>query len=439
MRTRVRRAVQGLLVACALLAAAEGLTRTVAGSPTIPLVAELPQGTGGWFTEGEGTLQPTWQARDVIDPVPIAPEGPRVIWLGGSSVHGGNPDVKLTGEAPALAAALLGVDVVNLGGPGMDTGTIAAMLPDALRLRPDVVVFYEGHNDLGNAVFTNRYGDARTIWVARARGLLGFSRLFELLEGRIRAREVIRLPTPGTEGSYRVEPGRREVIHQRFEERLRSIARAVHAAGARLVLLTPVSNPLTPYLEGSCPREYATLGLRTFQRPEAIAVDRVQPEALAAALVAAPDCPELRLIAARHAADRGEAGALEIFDALRDEDPLPLRADRHMVETIRSVARTEGAMLVDVNAAFRELGGGIEPADYFIDFVHPSAEGYQAIAALAAPVIAGALGIGPPDATLPALAPSTFSACHAKVCRGGGGGFPGMGPPGPRGGGPPGR
>ena len=57
----------------------------------------------------------------------------------------------------------------------MDTVSIGAILDDVLSLDPDVLVLYTGHNELGNAVFTGRYGDAETARIATLRAMLGGS------------------------------------------------------------------------------------------------------------------------------------------------------------------------------------------------------------------------------------------------------------------------
>jgi len=57
------------------------------------------------------------------------------------------------------------------------------------------------------------------------------------------------------------------------------------------------------------------------------------------------------------------------------------------VEMIRRVAEEEGLLLVDINASFRERGGGLEPEAWFIDNLHPSPRGQRAISRHVAPTL----------------------------------------------------
>jgi hypothetical protein len=96
----------------------------------------------------------------------------------------------------------------------------------------------------------------------------------------------------------------------------------------------------------------------------------------AARRAADTDCPDLLWL---HGVVNGDAEAL---DRARDLDHLPLRADRETVQLIRKIAEEEGATLVDVDAQLRHRGGGIAPANLFVDQVHYSQAGHRELARL---------------------------------------------------------
>jgi lysophospholipase L1-like esterase len=415
-RSRVKRLGAGLVTAALMLAAAEGTSRMLTGEPVPELVAQMPDGSDRFFDRTDTTLEPLYQKVLKEGPIPITPTSgtPRVIWLGGSSLRGADPSLEKAQEAAAQVGALLSVETVNLAAPGMDTGLIVGLLPDVLALQPSAVVIYTGHNDIGTAVFAHRYGDARTVWVAHTRQILGGLRLFQLLEVAMRGREIVRFPTPQDDKRFRMTPAIRSAVRQRFKERLGQIVRTLRAANVPVVVSTVISNPVAPSLEWSCPDALKQLGA-PHHRAEAFDVTPIPPEAVDAALAETGDCFDLRWLKARLEPDRKTATAG--LDALRDEDELPVRADRATVELIRHVARQEGAVLVDAAATARQIGQGIEPPEWFNDPVHFSKEGEKAMAAILAPGVAKALGLPEPKVAIDPPATLGLSTCAFWACR----------------------
>ena len=69
------------------------------------------------------------------------------------------------------------------------------------------------------------------------------------------------------------------------------------------------------------------------------------------------------------------------FVRARDEDVCPLRAFEAIQEIVRDVARESKVPLIDFAALVdRESADGIPGADWFLDHVHPTIEGYQRLA-----------------------------------------------------------
>jgi len=407
----------GLLVALALLACAELLARQLAGVPQPTLVARMPDGSDELFQRQEGQLLPRYQ-KDFAQPIPLqaSPDERRVVWLGGSSIWSGESKDALAQAAPTAVGRALGVTTVNLGGPGLDTGHLVALLPEVLELAPDAVVIYTGHNDLGNAVFFNRYGDAEHALIARARAQLGRLRLFQLLEALF-SRQVFVLPMPDNRGSFTLDAAQRARVNLHLYERLGRIVRSLHTAQIPVVLATVVSNPVAPSLEWRCPAQLRRLGGLGNAR-DVVSVDHISLDDVEQALHMRPDCADLKWLHARLLADQGDRQAgMQALDQLRDSDPLPLRATRSSVSAIRLVAWEEGARLADAAAVFRQAGGGLEPPAWFRDSVHLSTLGNQALAAVIAPELAQALDLPFPDLALPAVDATHFSWCESSGCR----------------------
>ena len=410
--TAPRKLLTGLIVAALFLCLVEVGFRAVLGAPTPELAATLPDGNGALIRRTESGLEATYQyerRQPAVRPKQGS-EGPRVVWLGGSSIHGGSRDITRREEAPGRAGDLLGVESLNFAGIGMDTVSIGAILDDVLTLKPDVIVLYTGHNELGNAVFTGRYGDAGTARVATLRAALGSSRLFQALEMAIRGRETLTLPSEDSEGQFTVSERTRKEIQWRFAERLNHIVSKAQANGVRVVMTTLMSNAVAPSMEFECPEAMRRAGYPSF-RPEALPVRDLRDADIDAAEVMSPGCRDLIWLRARRAADR------EMLDRLRDRDPLPVRAGRSLNETIRSVASQTGAVLVDVDRMARAAGGGLEPSAWFLDPMHLTVDGHDALARMVGEAVASLVGVKAPG---PAVAPESeldLAGCGGEGCR----------------------
>lgn len=411
MRTPIKLAF-GLLTAIVMLGSLELILRAVAGSPTPELAATLPGGTGELLRSTDRGVEPMYQQTRRQGEVSRArgENGRRVIWVGGSSIHGGTQGITRAEEAPGRLASLLDVESLNFGGIGMDTVSIGAIIEDLMELNPDVLVVYTGHNELGNAVFTGRYGDEATARIAVWRARLGSVRLYQALESVIRGREVLRLPSAATEGQFAVTDRVRSEIYWRFRERLRYIVNVAAMSGVPTVLATLMSNPAAPSIEWQCPEAIKRAGI-TSVRPEALAVDALKPSDLSAAEALAPACRDLAWVQARRNGDRAA------LDKLRDSDPLPVRADRQINAVIRGVARETGATLVEVDGFARVAGGGIEPCAWFLDPMHLTVEGHDALARMVAQGVAPLLAMKPPAMPPPPAEAKDRAGCCSEGCR----------------------
>ena len=404
--------VAGLLIAAAFLLVVEGLLRVTLGPPVPELAATMPDGSQELIRHTESGIAPLYQHTRKQPAVSATRPGttPRIVWLGGSSIHGGSRDITREEEAPGRAGALLGVESLNFAGIGIDTVAIGAILENVLTLRPDVLVLYTGHNELGNAVFTGRYGDARTAQIATLRARFGASRLYQTLEMVIRGRETLTLPSERNERQYTVGEATRTEIHWRYEERLRHIVSVASSSGVKVVLATLMSNPVAPSMEFSCPEAMKRAGFRGV-RPEAMPVDQLTDANIAAAEAMAPGCRDLQWLRARRAGD------VATLDELRDTDPLPVRADRTLNGIIRRVAAETGATLVDVEASARMAGAGLEPSAWFLDPMHLTVDGHDALARMVAQGVAPLLSLKAPALASAPTEERDLAGCCTEGCR----------------------
>ena len=402
----------GLLIAAIALLVLEGLLRVALGPPTPELAATMPDGAQSLIRRTEAGIQPVYQDTRKQPPVSVERSGTkrRVVWLGGSSIHGGSGGISREEEAPGRMGELLGVESLNFAGIGLDTVAIGAILDDVLSIKPDVLVVYSGHNELGNAVFTGRYGDERTARIATLRARFGVSRLYQALEMAIRGRETLTLPSAANEQQFSIGEATRTEIHWRYEERLRHIVAKASASGVPVVLATLMSNPVAPSMEFSCPEAMKRAGFRGI-RPEALPVAELVESDIAAAEAMAPGCRDLAWIRARRA---GDAAAL---DELRDTDPLPVRADRTLNGVIRRVATETGATLVDVEGFARMAGSGLEPSAWFLDPMHLTAGGHDALARMVAQGVAPLVALKAPTLAPIPTTERDLAGCCTEGCR----------------------
>lgn len=177
----------------------------------------------------------------------------RVVCLGGSSTFGYTvTDGK---EWPARLGELLGpsVDVVNAGRPGSTTWSDFRYLRDRLlRLEPDVVILYEGFNDMWRGIRRHMreqpdYGivderlpadegealdlGPRRPWPVRLSFVM--RQVGDVLEDRLEPPEVRDLP-PSAKESFRFDPA----IVDLYARNLRAMVRLCHARGVPVAVAT---------------------------------------------------------------------------------------------------------------------------------------------------------------------------------------------------------
>lgn len=408
VRAPLLRLALGLLVACGVLAAVEGGLRLAFGPPPPPrfVAAVWRPDVPPLRVAGERVF-PDFQEAYAAPPFPVLPfpGTARVMVFGESSVRGGSrlpPDLEIPARLEADLRGLgVPAEVINLGRPALDSGGIRWIGEQALDLGPSVVVVYAGHNDIGNAYMSSRYGDPGSTLVVRGRILLEGLRLHDLM---------VRLLRPGAGGLSHHAPSRdgprplpasaRLWAEADFGRNLAHLVRACRARGVGVVLGTPASrlgtwSATTPI----CPDALPPGTWRASPSGPVLEGRAADAAAIEAALRRVPDCPEALFLRGRLRVQTGEfdAGIADLRRA-RDLDPEPVRATRGIVAAIHEVGAEEGGTVVDVDAAFAALPNSDA---LFIDPLHPSAEGHRRIAALLAPAVARELAARPPSLGTP--------------------------------------
>jgi len=301
---------------------------------------------------------------------PRKPPGAVRVFVLGSSAAQGDPEPAF-GIARQLEVLLreqypgAPIEVVNAAATAVNSHYVYAAAKAALRLEPDVLVVYEGNNEV-----VGPYGAGTVLTAAapplplvRAAVALQRTRLGQLVtnEARAAARGLDRRRAPGAWHGMKMFLDRQlapgdpalERTYRNYEGNLADTIEAAHAAGVPVVLSTVAVN------------------LRS-----------CGPFASAAAAEA------YRL--GREELDRGQdERARRLFERARDLDSLRFRADGRMNAIVRDVARLEaGVRLVDAEAALaRQSPHGVPGDESFLDHVHLTFHGnYLLAVALFGPV-----------------------------------------------------
>ncbi len=347
------RAVGGVAVAAVFLGAAELVLRGLLGPPppAVRVFAGL-QSPEDWLVwDGDQVRAASRSAADGprTQGFSCGATGPRILFLGGSSVHGGSPGLSEAQEFPALVGQALGVEALNLAAPGLDSHSLVELYEDFGDCRADLVVAYSGHNDLGNVRFYDRYGTVAQGVAARVSSRLGQLQLYVQL----------RRAVGGESGQERAVGGKRSHVPDALEtERVGAALVAFEAnvkrlrwltaeQGQTLVLIPPLSDLLSKPVDQTCDE------------------DRCPQQLHAAALVKARSDP---------------AAAADMLREARDQDLVALRAPTR-AHAILAAAAGDHVVLVDLEATVPQDATVPVPASaLFADAIHFSAEGHEAVA-----------------------------------------------------------
>jgi lysophospholipase L1-like esterase len=337
------------------------------------------------------------------------PASRRIFVLGGSTVQGSPYSIqtsfatwlrlKLQAASPATQ-----FEVVNCGGISYASYRVAKILDQVLGHQPDAIVIYTGHNEF---LEDREYEQIRELsrvrqWITRAAAQWRTaSWLQDQLRRSDRPRSLLpsevdaRLDHHDGMGKYVRDGDWRTGVEQHFSQTLQRMIVTTRRAGVPLVLCVParelvdtapfkiVPPPSLP------PQESAAL-----QAAEAVFQDLEQPteQRLAAAQTALAIDPEhagAHYVAGRLYRERGDADpARKHLVAAADFDVCPLRATTPIIRAVIELAQSYDVPLVHTPELLDQrdwrgirLPDGIADPEYFVDHVHPTIGGHQAIAA----------------------------------------------------------
>ena len=353
------KAVMGLLVATAILGGAELYLRSVFGPPPPAVqVHSRAEFRGDWFQERNGQVFPNYQHHKV-GVFSTRKTAPRFAVLGGSTVHGGTPNLNHRQEFSALLGEKVRAKAVNLGNPSLDSHDLVKIL-ERLRAYPmDAWVVYTGHNDFGNGYFLQRYrgwpGGLRAHGRSFLEGLQMFWQLRKMTRLAVSHGAV---PDPSRQfAAPGIGPAQKSHMLMDYLRNIRRIIWMAEQDAVPLVLVVPASSLLLPPL-GACDDSSA---MSLWEKGKAMK-------------------------------DAGEPGAAYVLRTARDADCIPLRMLGAAGKGLRGLPGSPVLRVIDAPAQLpAEPGLDVPAASLFVDHVHLSAAGHRAMADLLAPGLAGVL------------------------------------------------
>jgi len=413
------------LAGLGLVVATEGLLRFVPGlGPAALVVERAEQGdetlhavsrfySQRFFFGQRGHLAAAGQMAERSFIQPAAANLYRVVFIGASTVQGFPHPRRLA--AASFLEEMLGdvlpdneVEVFNLGITSIASFAVAQVVEDAMVLEPDLVIVYTGHNE-----FYGIYGvgDEPTPRYNRLNYALRQLHLSHLVQEGVKLFEdrgdssTDLLKLMAERGQVPAGSPRRQAAERHLRENLEQIAATCAEAKVPLVLCTLAANDAafapagsaTVALEDTPAQQWsAYMGAAA----EQLSKDYVSLEAAAQALTLLERAAALSADHAWLEYLRGRAlerlqrpaEAYKAFRKARDLDTMPWRAPLAHNDVIRAQARETGAILAEVEGAFKEAAApqGVD-WQWMVDHVHFSVAGQALLARVLLGSISGLL------------------------------------------------
>ncbi len=314
----------------------------------------------------------------------------RIVCLGGSTTAGFPFEVNINFPhflKDFLEANAPGTqwEVINLGISAINSHAVRFMLPEILKLKPDLIVVYMGHNEFYGALglaSTGRLGSNPGViqFVLHLRRL----RIYQALEMLIN--RFLPSPKPAAKtlmarmikmANIPLSSPIRQKTAQNFEQNLSLILNRLRRADVPVVLSTISSN-----LKNQEPLGYNPLTqekqIRAFLQKQ----DFVQAIALLQKALQADSTNPLThfLLGRAYYGQERFSQAKRHFVLARDFDLVPFRAPSNINRIIRKHAKNSNVLLVDMDSLFCSLAAhGIPGNTLFLEHLHPTANGYRAM------------------------------------------------------------
>ncbi len=327
----------------------------------------------------------------------------RIFCLGGSTTYG--RPYSDTQSYPRMLRDLLADlapehrwEVVNCGGISYSSYRLAALMDELREYSPDLIVFYEGHNEF---LEERTYRDIRqrSAFTNGALSVVSQLRLTTLLHrvlmpsqatnrrSRLKGEvDVILDHTYGPESYHRNAKHRQKVLDH-FEQSVERLCEISRSAGAQVILIHPASNlrDFSPFKSESS--LLSSRDQQAFERHleagRACLRERRPTEAVAellASLELDPRHAEARFLTGRALLETADAeAALPHFVAAKDEDVCPLRALTEIGPILVRVSKKHNVPLIPfaqqvADRCRRIHGHSIPGTESFVDHLHPHPE-----------------------------------------------------------------
>ncbi len=402
-RRRVSFRALSLLLSLLFLALLEGILRIagLGGYPPIirpigptehgTLVITDPAGAGSYFFANR--QRPGYNEQySFYHPKP--PGTLRIVLVGESAMKGFPEPRNLAASAflgEMLRDAWPGrnVEVINLGTTAVASYPVLEIMTESLSYTPDLVIVHTGHNEFFGTYGVASIGRAGSSpWMLRATRLVHSLALVQALERILPSREPQENKTlmQVMMGRNYLAPDdwRRRSAAANLEHNVAAMVERCKAKGIPIIVCNQPSNERCLAPLGTNRMDRLDLKARNeFERSIASATaalpltptNAIEP--LIAALTIWPDhatahylLGQALLAAGRH------SDALEHFIRARDLDTMPWRAPTMSQQAILRAARQNGAILCDLESAFRKASpGGAIGWELMDDHVHPTLEG----------------------------------------------------------------
>ncbi len=344
----------------------------------------------------------------------------RIFAIGGSSAAGQPYSTRYafsTWLERRLEAALpeRRFEVVNAALAGYASRRLVPVVEEIAGYQPDLLIVYMGHNEWAETMYYEHLLDMdprlfRLLeWVYQTR----IYALVERLSSRLFAPDAVEdhesIEIEARQNSIQMfavqrdrvggasYPTPRELAYRDllYENNLNEMARAIEAAGGRVLLVTLSQNfsdwppPASLHRDGLSADEKRAFA-ESMDEGSRLAEESGDCEAAltayARALEIDPSYADIHYrIASCHRSLGQLPDARRHYRRASDLDPVSHGAPTYFNDILRKVARQRGAILVDADAALeQESGAGLVGDDLFTDFAHPNLRAHQRIAAVTA-------------------------------------------------------
>ncbi len=302
------------------------------------------------------------------------------------------------------------VEVVNLGCPGWASPRVANLVRGLVRLEPDLLIVYSGHNEMLGGQLGERptLGRRERLTAALLRFSPSFAWLHHALSrarngrearlresdqaataGRVLVYDPLNLPAADR---HLPPPALARHAAEVYGRNLRAMVDTARGAGVPILFLMPVANLMLPPAYSAHPDGF----------PERAAFDRLLAEAESEAsagrfATSAEQIDAAIRLSPEHALPyywRGmlllrqgrTAAARASFQAAVDRDVRTHRITSALEQVLIDTAKATGAPWIDLRPVLQEPLGSEIAQERFIDFCHPTTAGHRLIAEHTAPL-----------------------------------------------------